>query len=451
MRLLIWCWVIALVGCTSSEKASPPEKVEEPTFAEVWAEPDDKAAFLFDSSVVRTYEVIVDEVDLAFLDNDPGAEEYVPAKLKFEGKEYPGVGLRYKGSVGAFSRCTEGGNFPPTGKKTCLKLSMKVKMNYTDPDEKFHSLRKLQFHSMNYDNSLMREMLGYSLFRDMGIAAPRTAPARLLINGELVGLFVLVEQIDGRFTRSRFSDGGEGNVYKEVWPMYQDHGVYLDALTTNEDEDPSVEKMMELDRQLLAVTPEESGAISDSWIQRQYIMNYIAVDRTIFNDDGIFHFYCYVPLGQGNNPGTCGNHNYYWYEQSNANKLWLIPWDLDITFDFGFVVRIPMAWNEPFDTCDLVFSERAPVLPPYCDRLVRAWTLFEADFKQAVGDLLAGPFAPEAVDAKITKWEATLKDTVIEMHEHNSEHLSLTDWASAIANLKAAVNDRRWQAANMAQ
>ena len=56
---------------------------------------------------------------------------------------------------------------------------------------------------MNLDTSLMRDRLGYLLFAEAGVAAPRSTHARVVINGEFVGLFALVEQIDGRFTRDR--------------------------------------------------------------------------------------------------------------------------------------------------------------------------------------------------------------------------------------------------------
>ena len=41
----------------------------------------------------------------------------------------------------------------------------------------------------------------------MGVAAPRSTHARVVVNGEFVGLFVTTENIDGRFTRANFNDG----------------------------------------------------------------------------------------------------------------------------------------------------------------------------------------------------------------------------------------------------
>ncbi|MBT6178400.1 MAG: hypothetical protein HOI23_14225, partial [Deltaproteobacteria bacterium] len=247
LKALVGCLLVTgfLNGCNTEPESSPqvtPDVTETETETEpdpdslpaTITNPDDDASFLFESESVRTFELVVTPEDLAFIDHDPVAEIYVPATLKFEGEEYPDVGLRYKGSAGSYIGCTEVMGFPPSGPKTCIKLSMKVKLNYTDSDQKFHGLKKLQFHSMNSDDSLMRERLSYYLFRSMGIPAPRTTPIKVLVNGELAGLFLLVEQIDGRFTRSRFGDGGKGNLYKEIWPIHQDDASYINALETNE-------------------------------------------------------------------------------------------------------------------------------------------------------------------------------------------------------------------------
>jgi spore coat protein CotH len=175
------------------------------------------ADYLFDPETVRTFELRLDEDDLAFLDADPKAEQYVPGELYFEDQRVKPVGIRYKGSNGSFVGCLSNGGFPATGSKSCPKLSMKIKIDYGDPDAKFYGQKKLLFHAMNGDRSLMRERLGYGLFRELGVHASRTTHVRLLINGVFSGLYLLVEEIDGRFTRSRFADGGRGNLYKEAW------------------------------------------------------------------------------------------------------------------------------------------------------------------------------------------------------------------------------------------
>ncbi|MCP4443987.1 MAG: hypothetical protein GY811_01400 [Myxococcales bacterium] len=142
-------------------------------------------------------------------------EQYVPATLRFEGTVVGEVGLRHKGSFGALQSCVDG-----AGNKTCDRLSMKLKSSELDKDLHFYGLKKLNFHAMNSDPSLMHDRLSYHLFRAVGVAAPRAVHAKLVINGESRELFALVEQVDGRFTNDRFSDGRDGNLYKEVWPVH---------------------------------------------------------------------------------------------------------------------------------------------------------------------------------------------------------------------------------------
>ena len=57
--------------------------------------------------------------------------------------------------------------------------------------------------------------IGFSI---NGCCSSRSVHARLVINGELSGLYALTEQIDENFIRQNFDDTS-GNLYKEVWPL----------------------------------------------------------------------------------------------------------------------------------------------------------------------------------------------------------------------------------------
>jgi spore coat protein CotH len=100
-----------------------------------------------------------------------------------------GVATRFKGSLGTLAGC-----FRDDGSQYCSKLSMKLKFDEYVRDQRFFGLKRLNFNSMILDSSSLRERLAYRLFREMGVAAPRAVHARLRINGELIGLFSLVEE-----------------------------------------------------------------------------------------------------------------------------------------------------------------------------------------------------------------------------------------------------------------
>ena len=101
--------------------------------------------YIFDQNSVHTFELDLPDSSLAFLDSEPSAEIYTEGKLIFQGDTLNSVGIRYKGSNGAWWGCTSG-NGP--GFKTCTKLSMKIKINYKESSRKFFKLKKLQFLSL---------------------------------------------------------------------------------------------------------------------------------------------------------------------------------------------------------------------------------------------------------------------------------------------------------------
>lgn len=368
----------------------------------VIAEPMDEAAFLYDPAVVHTFDVEIAEADLARIDANPSAEEYVPAQLSFGGAMYE-IAFRYKGSIGAFQPPCSTGGFQGGGPKTG-KCSVKLAFDQVDPEARFFGLRKIQFHAMNNDPSMLRERLGYGLFREMGVPASRATHAVLRVNG-VADIYAFVEVLDGRFTRSRFSEGGEGNLYKEVWPVHDSAAVYLNALETNEDEEPSVDRMLRFKAALA-----EGADAARAFVDLDVTARYMAVDRVIMNDDGAFHFYC-IMGATGNNPTIPGNHNYYWYEAEHADRLWIIPWDLDHSMnDRGQLPHIASDWRSVAspDQCMCQGGFDGPA--PGCDRVIQSFQAWQDRYEAQVDGFLAGPFRKELVDAKLDAWKQQIVD-----------------------------------------
>jgi len=396
--------------------------------------------YIFDQQKLLTFELLIPIVNYEIINSDPAAEEYVEGRLVFEGDTIGPIGIRYKGSIGAFVNCVSGNNWAnPSGHKTCTKLSMKLKMNWEDSDAQFYGLKKLQFHSMNLDDSQMRDRLGYWLFREMGVAAPRCVHARLMINGEYVGLFSLVEQIDGRFTRQNWDDG-KGNLYKEVWPLDSDGNVqnpsnYLDALKTNEDENPSVDMISNFATEIKNADDNQLVEIVEKWMDTDAIISYVVVDRTIRHDDGPFHWYC--------NGNSCSPHNFYWYENPTENKLHLIPWDLDNAFENiisanNSVTNIPDEWGEISNNCNpfsdgfFGLSQKSAV----CDKLVLAWTKFDEEFSQKKKEFVEGPLSESSIEMKLQEWETQISQATLEADDLHADAISFNQWNNSLLQLR---------------
>jgi spore coat protein H len=401
---------------------------------EVIPEPLDDASAVFDPEVVRVYDITIDPTDLALADANPAAEMYVPGSIAVDGQSIGPIGFRYKGSVGAFlAPCTATTTVgSPTGAKTG-KCSIKIAFDHVDPEARHLGLKKLNFHAMNQDRSMLRERLAYGLYREMGIPAPRAMHARVNINGEPEGLFIAVEQIDGRFTRSRFTDGGDGNLFKEVWPMHDLPESYRPALETNEDSNPPLDGIA-----AFAAAAKQGSDAVERWVDRAYVARFLAADRVMANDDGSAHWWC-LAIGQGNNPGGIGNHNYYWYEDELAGRFWLVPWDMDSSLGATSYVHIQPEWRTSAAcTC----SGNPPQRPTSCDPLFATWAQWTTDYENAVDEFLRGPFEASRVEQKLASWSAQIQPHVAAAAGTNGAPTE-SSWQQALALLRLSIESLR--------
>ena len=403
--------------------------------------------YIFDQKRLHTFELIIPDSDLTSINSNPAAELYVEAILIFEGDTISPVGVRYKGSIGAFVNCVSGNDWAnPSGHKTCTKLSMKVKINWEGREEKFYKLKKLQFHSQNNDPSQMHDRLGYWLFREMGVPSPRSVHAKLKINGKYVGLFALTEQIDGRFVKYHFKDDG-GNLYKEIWPLNMDGEPYPDfeyinALKTNEDDNPSIELIKKFGQDMSDASIFELKDLVSNYMDIDKVLAYAVVDRTIRHDDGPFHWYCF--------DGECRNHNFYWYEEPTDQKLHLIPWDLDNAFeniinDANPITPIADEWGEISNNCE-PFKKSffgAQQKSASCDRIIASWTLYDDVFSQKKNKLLQGPMSESSTNEMLDRWSEQIRDATLEANLLYDDAISINEWESALQELKNQLDHAR--------
>jgi spore coat protein H len=324
--------------------------------------------YIFDLSRLHDFEIEMADADWQWLKENAVREEYRPATLVFEGQRYENAAIRFKGDYGSLYSCFDG------DRQICPKLSLKVSVNTYDPDQRFFGLRKLNFNSSVRDKSLMHEVVGYKLFRDMGVPAPRASHATLTVNGEKLGLFVLVEEVDKEFLQDHFADD-EGNLYKSVWPTWDSPEPYIAALHTNEDS-PDVSDMLAFHDMVAGASDETFLEDAASWLDPAALATYLAVDRAISNTGGIEGFYCYPP-----DLGDCRNQNYYWYHEPGGGMV-LLPWDLDyalydLNSDLGRAENDPDPGNcEPVPACEVwevdcddPENQGIYLLPPQCDKL----------------------------------------------------------------------------------
>ncbi len=189
---------------SSPAKAPAPSKPRQDTISAFW-----------EDSSVRHYQLELSDEAIEALRKNP--KEYARGTFRDQGQVYEDVGVRLKGGWGSF-RMMDGRS----------KAAFTVKFNAFKSDQRFQGLRRIVLNNAVQDPSFMRESIGYSLFRDARIPAPRITHATLDVNGIPYGLYVQVEAVTRDFLKRWFEDTS-GNLYEGPGDVMEWEHLDLDS------------------------------------------------------------------------------------------------------------------------------------------------------------------------------------------------------------------------------
>ena len=449
--------LLTIFCCTTEKEVFSPstdettENYEEPinqiinSFDEYNNDESHLSDYIYDQDRLHRFDIYITEKNLDKIDRNPAAEKYVEGHLVFENKIVKNIGVRYKGSIGAWVGCLSNEDWAnPSGYKTCPKLSMKIKFNWRG-NKKFYNLKKLQFHSQNLDPTKMHERLGYYMFRKFGIIAPRSNHALIYINGEFNGIFANTENIDGPFTNKHF-EKPDGNLYKEVWPVEssgnsQTQDYFIGGLKTNE-EASDVSKMKRFSDLLGATDFYGSKTIVNQWINQDLFLKTLVVDRRIANDDGFLHFY-----HQENE--IFENHNYYWYEDPTEDKLQLIPWDLDNSFEnliqnLNPVTPIKDKWYNTSNECNGFRYGSFNLLQKSaaCDKIIGSYKDLKDRYYELDTIFKNELFNMSNINLLLNKWSSQIETEVERANQiFGEKEPNLKLWQESVNYLKYSISE----------
>jgi hypothetical protein len=319
-------------------------------------------------------------------------EVWSTADVTIDGQSLGTVGIRPKGEY-SLDSCVDN-----RGQLICEKLSLKLKFNEVNSDGRFYGLKRLALNQILDGAAVFHETLAYHVFNSFGVTAPRTSYATVSVNGKSLGLYTVVEMIDGRFTDTHF-DNGNGNLYKEAWPDRTDEPYFASALETNE-ETASNEAFIAFATDMLAASDADLPQTLAKYTDLEKMLDYMAVDYAIANWDGITTFYA----------GDWGhnNHNFYMYQDEGRAHFTLIPWDLNATFFLDHWLGDIKPWDTLDVDCDAwVLTEGSTdlyTIPAACDPTIRALALSKDGYHQSVRRLLDEVFVVDALNKQLDSY-----------------------------------------------
>ncbi len=136
----------------------------------------------------------------------------MPASIHFDGEPYE-VSVRLKGRYGSYRQLS-------------AKAGFKVDINRYDPDQTIHDLERLNLNNMVQDSAQVHDFMAYTVYRAMGVPCPWVGYAWVSVNGEVFGLYALVEAYDDVFVGERWEDGS-GNLYDGDYWLAEDWSYYV--------------------------------------------------------------------------------------------------------------------------------------------------------------------------------------------------------------------------------
>lgn len=125
---------------------------------------------------------------------------YAEATVRSGGRMWRNVGLKLKGSYGSFQGAGE-------------RPGLTLHFDKFKGSERFHGLARIHLNNAAQDESYLQEWLGAELARAAGVPAGRCTHARVTLQGQPRGLYVLRESFTRDFLAGWFGGSGKGDLY----------------------------------------------------------------------------------------------------------------------------------------------------------------------------------------------------------------------------------------------
>jgi hypothetical protein len=345
--------MLSLLACA---KPDPGEPVAS---AAVWADAgvetlpdappgpvDDERAIFTDTGVLE-FGIELDDAAIAQLEQAP--TEYVGGSFVFRGQRYAPVGVRLKGNS--------------TYQWLDARPAWKVKFDEFVPGARFYGLERVTLNSNYWDGSMMAETLAYRLWRKAGNPAPRTGYANVTFNGELVGLYTVVESMDDGFVEAWWPDS-EGGLYE----MCRTCDFQLDCSAYPLQETGESFDETGLARACAAAATGDADEIR-AHFDWERLVTWMALERVANHSDS----YSY------------NLNNYYVYHDPLTDRVTLTPWGADSTFSYAYPPDADTPCQPGY--FDNLANDPGAYLARWCRADAVCWAEVEARMS-ALGELL---------------------------------------------------------------
>ena len=272
----------------------------------------------FDDTVVHEIRLNISSRDWQSLQIHYQDNTYYACDFRWRDQVVRNIGIRSRG----------------TGSRSGVKPGLRVDFDRYVTDQQFLGLKSFVFRNNTQDASSMHERLSMLLFRRLGLPASREAHARLFVNDEYKGLYLIEESIDKTFLQETFHED-EGYLYKyEYSPdgqpyFFENRGsdpaayVPLPFKPETHETDPRPEFIVQLVQAINQTSEAAFRSVIAQYLDLKRFVRHVAVETFVADSDGFLSDYG-------------GMNNYYLYQFQNSKLFTLIAWDKSEAFKGGY-------------------------------------------------------------------------------------------------------------------
>jgi hypothetical protein len=283
------------VGCRRDDEPSAGTRTDNQRESATAADASPDAALF--SGEVLSFQLTLAPDAMAALAREP--HDYVEGTLAFRGSALQRIGVRFKGHRSL--------------RKWSSKPAFKLDFDKYEKGQTLLGLKSLVLNNMVEDPTMVREALGYEVFRALGVPAPRTGYAEVNVNGQRFGLYALIEPPDVPFLARHF-ERDDGVLYE---------GEYGCDLEPDHVAELQLERGDDRERVLLrALVTATEGPIADVYTGKQApldaarFFSFLVAGAWLADFDGFRHA-----------------HNYRLYYDPGPKRWSFMPWGLDRVLD----------------------------------------------------------------------------------------------------------------------
>jgi uncharacterized protein (TIGR03437 family) len=226
------------------------------------------------------------------------------------------------------------------GSRSPIKPGLHLTFDAIVKGQTFLGLSSLELKPNTQDASMLHERISMLLFGRMGIPCSREVHARFYVNGEYIGVYLLVEYPDATFLTRIFNEntGYEYNYVPGDWAGIPNGGYHFEFLGTDLTKyasatvatpfDPETHSnapdTVTLEGMIQTINQEPDATFLSAmapYLDLNLFLTHIAVETYVADFDCI--------LGD-----VFGMNNFHFYRFVNQQLSQFIPWDKDNAFDW---------------------------------------------------------------------------------------------------------------------